>query len=246
MFQGEDRFYRTFDRPAGGRVPFRVRLATSDLYLGADRDLSREALKALRGVRGQVESHVRQRPAFATALRPLDPPGGSVPDVVRAMYAASTRAGVGPMAAVAGAVAGAVARALAPLTREILVENGGDLYLVLCEAAVVGLHAGDSPFSGRLGLRVDPEDTPLGVSTSSGTVGPSLSYGRADLATVLAADPAVADAVATAVGNRIHGPGDLEPAVAWAVDLPGVAGAVAACGDRLAAAGRVVFEPLHL
>ncbi len=245
MAPGEDRFYRSFERPAGGRVPFRVRVATSDLYLRADRDLSREALDALRRVRGQVEAHVRARPAFATALRPLEPPAGPVPPVVRAMYAAAAAAGVGPMAAVAGAVAGAVGRELRPLSREVLVENGGDLFLALRDAAVVGLHAGDSPFSGRLGLRIDPSETPLGVSTSSGTVGPSLSYGRADLATVLAADPALADAVATAAANRVHGPSDVAGAVAWAVDVPGVAGAVVACGDRLGAAGRVVFEPIH-
>lgn len=221
-----------------------MRWKTSDLFVRADRDLSREALTVLVAVRGEIEAHIGADPAFATALGPLVAPDSPLPDSVAAMYAAGGAAGVGPMAAVAGTVAGAVGRRLLDLSREVLVENGGDLYLALERPAVVGLYAGASPFSSRLGIRIEPEDTPLGVSSSSGTVGPSLSYGRADLATVLSPDPALADAVATALGNRIEAAGDLEPGVAWALAVPGVTGALAVCGDRLSAAGRVEFtEP---
>ncbi len=224
-------------------MAFEVRVGTSDLYLRADRDLSREALAALRTVRGHIEAHAAERPAFATALAPLDAPPG-MPSVVEAMYAAGRSAGVGPLAAVAGAVAGAVGRELRRWTREVLVENGGDIYAELEEETVIGLFAGPSPLSGRVGLRIAPEDTPLGVCTSSGTVGPSLSFGRADAATVVARDPALADAVATALGNRIRSAPDLEPAVSWATGVPGVLGAVAVLGDRLAAMGAVELVPL--
>jgi len=224
-------------------VAFEARIGTSDLYIRADRDLSREALDTLRRVRGHIEGHVAARPAFATALEPLEAPAG-VPAVVEAMYAAGRRADVGPLAAVAGAVAGEVGRALRCWTREVLVENGGDVYADVAEESVIGLFAGPSPLSGRVGLRLAPEDTPVGICTSSGTVGPSLSFGRADAATVVARDPALADAVATALGNRIRGAADLEPAVAWAMAVPGVLGAVAILGDRLAAMGAVELVPL--
>ncbi len=233
------RFYRTYRSRGPGRVPFRVKIATSDLYIRADRDLGREARAILREVRGQIEAHIARHPAFATALEPLDPPPGDLPAVVAAMYAAGRGAGVGPMAAVAGAVAGEVGRRLRELTGEVVVENGGDVYLDLREPAVVGLYAGRSPFTGRVGIRVEPGRTPLGVCTSSGRVGPSLSYGAADAATALCPDPALADAVATAMGNRVRGPGDLEPAVEWALGIPGIQGALAVVGDRLAAAGEI-------
>ncbi len=239
----QERAYRSFGAAPRGRVAFEAQIGTSDLYIRADRDLSREALTALRTVRGHIEDHVAERPAFATALEPLEAPAG-VPAVVEAMYAAGRRAGVGPLAAVAGAVAGEVGRALRRWTREVLVENGGDIYADVAEESVIGLFAGPSPLSGRVGLRLAPEDTPVGICTSSGTVGPSLSFGKADAATVVARDPALADAVATALGNRIRSSADLEPAVSWAMAVPGVLGAVAILGDRLAAMGAVELVPI--
>lgn len=234
---------RTYRAPEGkaGRVAFHAAVETTDLYGLADRDLSAEALAAARRVRAEIEEHIRRVPEFSTSLRPLGPPAGALPDVVARMYAASGAAGVGPMAAVAGAVAQAVGRELRQWSREVLVENGGDLYLDLAEEATVGLFAGTSPFSGRLGLRVEAGRTPLGVCTSSATVGPSLSFGCADAATVVAPDAALADAVATGLGNRVRVAADLESAVAWALAVPGVTGAVAILGDRLAAAGEVEF-----
>jgi ApbE superfamily uncharacterized protein (UPF0280 family) len=231
--------YRSFGTNGPTRIPFQARVGTTDLYLLADRDLSKEAREAARRFRGEVEAHIAAQPAFATALQPLEPPAGPLPPVVASMYAAARLAGVGPMAAVAGAIAVAVGQELRLRSREVLVENGGDLFLDLAQDAVVGIFAGSSAFTGRLGLRVRAEDTPLGICTSSGTVGPSLSYGRADAATVMAADPALADAVATALGNRIHAPEDMPAAVEWAQTVPGVTGALAILGDRLAAVGKV-------
>ncbi|MDW7711378.1 MAG: UPF0280 family protein [Deferrisomatales bacterium] len=240
-----ERTYRSFARTAGPRTAFRVRVETTDLYLRADRDLSPEALEAARRARREVEAHIADRPAFATALTPLSEPGGVLPPVIASMYAAGQAAGVGPMAAVAGALAGAVGRELRRWSLEVLVENGGDVFLDLADETIVGLFAGGSPFSGRIGLRVAPGSAPLGVCTSSGTVGPSLSYGRADAATAVAADPALADAVATAVANRVREPGNLAAAVEWALTVPGVRGAFAVLGDRLAAVGEVELVALR-
>lgn len=239
-----ERPYRTFspDAPSGGRVPFRVCIATTDLYIRADRDLSHEAYAAARRARGLVEAHIRRFPEFRTSLSPLDAPEvGPLPEVVSAMYGAARAAGVGPMAAVAGAIAGAVGLELRAFSSEVMVENGGDIYLELRRDAVVGLFAGHSPFSGRFGLRIHSERTPLAVCTSSATVGPSLSFGNADAAVAIAPDPALADAVATALGNRIRRPEDLQAAVEWALGVPGVLGAVGVIGSRMAALGEVEF-----
>jgi ApbE superfamily uncharacterized protein (UPF0280 family) len=246
-----DRFYRAFEIGAQRRVPFRVCIATTDLYLRADRDLSAEAFAAARRARRQIEAHIVRRPAFATSLEPLEPPGEPIAPILASMYAAGRAAGVGPMAAVAGAVAEAVGRELRGHSREVMVENGGDVYLDLEEEAVVGLLTGPSPFGEKLGMRVAPNSTPLGVCTSSATVGPSRSFGRADAATAVSRDTALADAVATRLGNRFRGTDDLESHIDWAVAISGVLGAVVVIGDRLAAAGDVELvetscpEPAH-
>jgi ApbE superfamily uncharacterized protein (UPF0280 family) len=161
------------------------------------------------------------------------------------MYRAATAAGVGPMAAVAGAVARWVGRMLREKSDWVIVENGGDIHIDTGRPVTVGLYAGTSPFSGRIGLRLDPGPMPLGVCTSSATVGPSLSFGRADAATVVSRDAALADAAASGLGNRISGPADLEAALSWVLDVPGVMGALAVCGGRMAARGEIEIVKLQ-
>jgi hypothetical protein len=160
------------------------------------------------------------------------------------MIAAAAATGVGPMAAVAGALAARVGRHLAPLSPEIIVENGGDIFLAISHPATVALYAGASPLSQRVGLHLDPASSPLGVCTSSGTVGHSLSFGQADAACVLAPNAALADAAATALGNRVRGPDTIAPALEWAAGLPEILGAVIIVGKKLGAWGRVELVPL--
>jgi hypothetical protein len=148
-------------------------------------------------------------------------------------------AGVGPMAAVAGAIAQHVGQDLVQACGSVVVENGGDLYLCAAQELTVGLHAGPSPVSRRLALRVHREEMPAGVATSSASVGHSISYGAADAACVVADQSPLSDAVATALGNRIRGPMDLKPALAWALGIAGVRGALVVLGKHVAAAGRV-------
>jgi len=82
------------------------------------------------------------------------------------------------------------------------------------------------------------------VCTSSATVGHSLSLGRADAACVLAPSAALADAAATALGNRVHGPDTIAPALSWVATLPDILGAVVIVGEKLGAWGRVELVPL--
>jgi hypothetical protein len=127
----------------------------------------------------------------------------------------------------------------------VVVENGGDLFLAAGRRLTVALDLGASPLSGRLGLAVEAGEMPLCVCTSSATVGHSLSLGKADGATVAAADGALADAAATALGNRVRGRHDLEPALRWAGGVPGVVGALVVLGERMAAWGRLTLVDLE-
>ena len=108
------------------------------------------------------------------------------------------------MASVAGAMAEAFQETSLESSTEVIVENGGDIYLATSRERVIGIYAGTSPLSIKLGIAISPEDSPLGICTSSGTVGPSLSFGKADAVCVLSKSAALADAAATAVGNVVR------------------------------------------
>ena len=238
----EPRTYRT-RMAREGLVGFQVVVKETDLWVLAGQDLSREAREVVLQERRQLEAYIAGHPEFLTTLTPW-PEDPFAPPVVREMISAARKAGVGPMAAVAGALAERVGQALEPLSAEVIVENGGDIYLRVATAATVSLFAGKSPLSHRVGLRIDPEFSPLGVCTSSGTVGHSFSFGRADAACVLAASVALADAADSAVGNRVQQAGDIASALEWAAALPEILGAVVIVGDKLGAWGRVELVPL--
>jgi uncharacterized protein len=238
----EPRTYRTrMARP--GLVGFRVAVRETDLWVLAAHDLSQEVREVVLQERRQLEAYIAAHPEFLTTLAPW-PEDPFAPPVVREMIAAAKIAGVGPMAAVAGALAERVGRALAPLSDEIIVENGGDIFLKVASPATVSLFAGQSPLSHRVGLKIGPELSPLGVCTSSGTVGPSLSFGRADAACILAPSSALADAAASGLGNRVTDAGAIAAALEWAASVPGLLGAVVIVGDKLGAWGRVELAPL--
>jgi ApbE superfamily uncharacterized protein (UPF0280 family) len=231
----QERLYR-IKCTGSGLVSFTARVKETDLWITAPRDLSQEATESIMAHRRGLERYLLENPAALTSLEPL-PPDPLAPPLMAAMLAAGAKTGTGPMAAVAGAIAQAVGRDLAALAGEVMVENGGDVYLHVSREITVGLEAGDSPISGRLGLKIVQEDMPLCLGTSSGTVGHSLSLGRADAATVKAADGALADAAATALGNRVKSGRDLEAALDWVSGVEGVRGALIVIGAKLAAWG---------
>ncbi len=232
-----ERFYRDF-APADRWTAFRVKVETSDLYIRAPSDLSRRARELVEKLRGELRDHIGCQGDFLTSLDPVPRLEGA-PEVALRMYKASELAGVGPMAAVAGAIAELTGRGLELNGGEILIENGGDIWLSLTQPLIVGIYAGTSPFSGKIGLRILPDRTPMGICTSSGKVGHSMSFGLADAVTVLSRDAALADAVATGACNRVKTGDDLGAALEYAMSVPGITGIMAIKGDRLAVQGDI-------
>ncbi|MEW6386780.1 MAG: UPF0280 family protein [Thermodesulfobacteriota bacterium] len=238
----EPRTYRTrMFRP--GLVSFRVEVKETDLLILAVRDFTQEVRNLVVQERQQLEAYIARHPEFLTTLEPW-PEDPYAPQVVREMIAGAARVGVGPMAAVAGALAERVGRALTPFSEEVIVENGGDIFLKVQQPATVSLFAGKSPLSHKVGLKIDPALSPLGVCTSSGTVGHSLSLGRADAACVVAHSTALADAAATALGNRVADAPAIAPALEWLATVADILGAVVIAGDKLGAWGQVELLPL--
>jgi len=224
---------------AGPLVSFHVQVRQSDLFVRASADLSCAARNSLIQLRQGLEAYAAAHAGFLTSLAPL-PDDPLAPPLVRAMLVAGQAARVGPMAAVAGAIAEAVGRDLLALSPEVIVENGGDIWLATLSPLTVAIFAARSPLSNRVGLRVPPGASPLSICTSSGTVGHSLSFGKADAAVAVAASGALADAAATAIGNAVAGPAAVEAGLEVARSVPGLTGAVVICGERLGAWGEAV------
>lgn len=240
--KAEPRHYRRW-MDAAGLPGYRVVVRETDLQIHSTRPSPELARETVRTVRGHLEAYIQRHPGFLDAMAPW-PDTGPAPHLVRSMIGAGRCCGVGPMAAVAGAVAEAVGRALLGTGPEMIVENGGDVFLRTRRPAVVGLYAGQSPLSRKVGLRVDTGDGPLAVCTSSGRLGHSRSLGRADAACIVAADGALADAAATATGNRVRSPADIAAGVEFARGIPGVSGVVVVCDDRIGVWGQVELVPL--
>ena len=160
------------------------------------------ASSGLRDARHEVERYILQDPFFRISYEPVKVPDN--PPVVRNMANAALLAGVGPMAAVAGAIALAgVERAKEAGADYCIIDNGGDIALITDREIRIGLYAGDSPLSGRFAFLIKPINGIYGVCTSSATVGHSFSFGSADSVTVFSPDPVLADAVATSVCNEL-------------------------------------------
>ena len=231
------RAYRSLVAPAG-LVSYRVFVKETDLLISTRTNLRRKALRLVHKYRDTIEEYISLYPDFLTSLVPL-PPDERAPRIISAMLTASRRAGVGPMAAIAGAIAEFVGRELEEFSGDVILENGGDIYLNSRVDRLVGIYAGTSPLSGKISLNVRAGQMPLGVCTSSGTVGHSLSFGNTDAVVVLSPDTALADAAATAVGNCVRKPADIIKGLERAQAIAGVSGVVIIQGDQMAVWGDV-------
>lgn len=238
----QPRTYRAFV-DSGRLTAFTVTVKETDLQVQAQTDLAVPARELVLEHRGYLEAYIRRHPAFLSTLEPW-PPTGPAPDIVRDMVAAGAAAGVGPMAAVAGAIAAQVGQGLLAHSTEVIVENGGDVFIKTRQGATVAVFAGASPLSLMVGVRVGGGDRPCGVCTSSGTVGPSLSFGKADAVCVVSPSCALADAAATAIGNRIQTRRDIPRAIEFGKGIKGVAGLIIVVGDQIGIWGEVEIVTL--
>ncbi len=215
-------------------VASRVRLAETDLHILTSVPVDDEALTLAVRARMEIEQYIKRKPDFFHTLVPLSIDVDS-PAIVRKMLTAARAAGVGPMATVAGAIAGFVGRNLIERGYgEVIVENGGDLFIHRNRECTVAVYAGESRLSGRVGIRLQPEQMSCGVCTSSASIGLSKSFGHADAAVVVAKSAAIADGLATRLGNEVKDePGGIEQALQVVRNVHGVIGAVVIAGDNM-------------
>ena len=238
------RSYRLGGAASEGEIHFQVVVEQTDLLVVAGRDLSREVRDVVVELRGQLSAYMLLNPEFRHSLAPVAARAGA-PEIVRRMAEAAAAVGVGPMAAVAGTIAELVALELRGLSPDILVENGGDVFMCSTKDRVVGLLA-DPANNLHLGLRIPASEFPVSLCGSSATIGHSKSFGHSDLLVVRSRSGSMADAAATALANRLHTAADLEAVMRHAGKLEklGVQGVFAQCGGSLAAWGQLELVAL--
>jgi ApbE superfamily uncharacterized protein (UPF0280 family) len=221
----------------------RVKVQETDLSVYAEGLNADEIRNTVIVQRGYLENYIRRFPAFAQTLKPWHE-DSLAPPIVQEMIRAGQQAGVGPMAAVAGAIAERVGTDLLRRTDEIIIENGGDVFIRTAHPLTVGVFAGHSPLSMKVGIAIDASESPISVCTSSGSVGPSLSKGRADAVCVVGPACSVADAAATAIANRVVRDGDIQPAIQWGQSIEGVEGILIIMAHKVGMWGRIRVEPI--
>ncbi len=215
----------------------------TELFICAEGLLEKQAWDAVLSLRRELEAYIARHPEFLTSLSPIEPLPGAPEAVVR-MCRAGAAANVGPMAAVAGAFSAHVGETLLRLSPQVIVENGGDIFMKTNTVSNAAVFAGQSPLSMRVGIAIDSSAQPVSVCTSSGTIGPSLSFGRADAAVVVSHDAYLADACATRMGNEVKTAEDIAAAVELVCGIKGVIGALAVVGEACGAAGNIALVAL--
>lgn len=218
---------------------FRWSYKETTLNILLDREEALESIK--RSVienRIRLEDYIEKNPLFKVSLVPIDVDEDS-PDIVREMAHASKKVGVGPMACVAGAFSEFSCKSALNHAKNILVENGGDIYIHGERDFKIGIYAGHSKFSNRIGFYINEESLPIGICTSSGTVGHSISFGESDATVVVAKSAILADAAATAIGNVVRGKKGLKKGLNFAKKIEGIEGVLIIHENRLGAWGNL-------
>ncbi len=226
---------------------FCVKFLESDLWIGVDSGSYRASMEQdiyamLVDLRRTMDAYLLMDPVYKAALVPYEA-GFEAPTILKDMSRVSHKTGIGPMSAVAGAVAKHVADFLG--TKEVIVENGGDIYAKAVSDMDISVFAGQSPLSEKVGLHIPAAAFPCGICTSSGTVGPSLSLGRADAMMIVCKDVLLADSYATAMANRIKTVNDLQPVIEQIQNIPEILGALAVKDDKLAVCGLYELRLFH-
>ena len=231
---------RTYRKRVNTRdlVSFHVVVKETDLWVSADRNLEKETRDLVLAYRLQLESYISSHQTFMTTLQPY-PEDPWAPPLVKEMIKMTRSVGVGPMASVAGAMAQFVARDLLKSTGQIIVENGGDIFLKAERPITVSIFAGESPLSEKIGLKIPIRLMPLGICSSSGTVGHSLSMGAADVVCILSSSAILADGAATSLCNLIKSKRDLEMVSRRAQKIKGIMGGLAIIGDVMVTWGDI-------
>ncbi|MFC1512510.1 UPF0280 family protein [bacterium] len=220
-------------------IPFEIRVKDTDFYVLSKKDNREKIRDLIIFYRTQIENYIRKEPFFKVTFKPVETTKDA-PHIIRSMAESSRMVNVGPMAAIAGAVAEFVGKEIVRQEKsDVIIENGGDLFLFTTKERKVGILTKNKFFKDKLYIKVLPHDTPLGICTSSGKIGHSISLGKSDTVTIVSASVTLADALATAACNLIKGPQDIQKALTFIKSVPMIKGAVIICDNKIGACGNI-------
>lgn len=228
-----------------------VTLLESDLWIGVPHakfhpHMLAAARSELERLREVLDGYMAANPEFGSSLEalplPVNHPG--IPEEIRIMLECGQKSRTGPMSAVAGLFAECVGTRLEQEfeLEEVVVENGGDLFLKNSKELVSVIHAGTSPLSDKMAFSIPPGKR--GICTSSGTMGHSLSLGKADAFTVIAVSTPLADAWATSLANQVKGPEDMQNVLDQLEDIPEIQACAVIAGDQMGVRGEIELKLL--
>jgi len=222
---------------------FEVKHLETDLWIGVNpssyiEEMKEIALAKIKELRTRLDEYIITEPFFKKSLNPFKP-SDHAPIEAKEMAVAAEKAGIGPMSAVAGLFAREVGNEILQnfSIEEMVIENGGDILVLLKDELILSVFAGESPLSERIGLVIPPEISKLGICTSAGSVGPSLSFGKADAVVVSCEDVLLADAFATAFGNKVKSPNDVEKVIKLSEKYPEILSLLVICEDKIGIRG---------
>ena len=227
---------------------FRSVSRETDLWVAIDlghyrKEAERFTMDRILHYRSILEKHIEDHAEFRDSLIPVNTPEEASP-IITAMSDASRMAGTGPMSAVAGTMAEFICRDLLSEFNadEVIVENGGDIFMKLSGPVTTSVYAGSSSLSEKIALHIKPEETPLSVCCSSGTVGHSLSFGIADACVIACRSGALADACATAFCNEVKNHGLIHEVTERALAMPETEAVVIIAGDKVGLGGSIEIK----
>jgi ApbE superfamily uncharacterized protein (UPF0280 family) len=228
--------------------PFTVKHFETDLWIGVDPssfnpDMVPFCQDAINNYRNQLDQYIQTNPIFRNSLSPI-PFDQTAPYIAKEMIVQSQNAQVGPMATVAGAFSQFIGeKIISKFTpKEIIIENGGDIFVLVKEELKISVFAGTSPLSGKIGISIEPDFTPLGVCTSSATVGPSLSLGKSDATMIVCKNTALADGYATFYGNMIKSSDDINLVIEKIKNNPDIISAMVVMGEKFGICGKFKLQ----
>ena len=170
-------------------------------------DLNNQRLKKyIYNIRFDLKTYIRKNKLFQLSLEPIKVNEDNLPAIIQKMYSSSDICDVGPMACVAGTISELSLNYLIENdSKYSIVENGGDIALINDSTVLCGIYSNNEILGNEIAFKLKARKTPLGICTSSGKIGHSISFGESDSVTVISKSPSVADGLATRIANEVNG-----------------------------------------
>ena len=226
----EERFYRN---KILSKFKIEVSFKESDLLICSDKEIPKEKAQGiLVKYYEQIEEYVMKNPLFLRSLSPLEI-DQAAPPIIKEMLETSKVTGIGPFSSVAGAVAQYVGGELLDYCQELIIENGGDIFLKINQDKIIEVYLGQEFKINNFNLKIKKRSQAFGVASSSSSLGHSLNFGKADLVSVVAKNTIIADGFATAISNRIKKIENVDKILAEAKDKLPIEGLLVAFGEKI-------------